>query len=120
MSFGQIVNRIPHARVSLPGHGAEFEVDFVIDTAFDGELALPSHLASSLDQINSGWRSYQLANGDIIVAPYCEIYLSWDGEPRRTEVAIIDGNPLLGVELLEGNLVQIEMTIGGEVHIEPL
>lgn len=75
MSFGQISNRLPRTFLTIPGRGGTFQVEFIMDTGFDGELSLPSNLASRLDYVDESWRSLKLANGDIVVAPYYEIDL---------------------------------------------
>ena len=49
-----------------------------------------------------------------------EIMLDWNGETRTTEVLVLEGEPLLGTVLMRENLLQVEMTDGGEVIIEPL
>lgn len=46
--------------------------------------------------------------------------IQWDDEERVVEILAMEGNPLLGSELLYGSLLQIEMMDGGEVSIEPL
>lgn len=61
-----------------------------------------------------------LADGTLRQRPSHELMLEGDEEPRRTEVLEIDGNPLLGVVFLSDNLLQVEMTDGGEVTVESL
>jgi len=46
--------------------------------------------------------------------------MDWDEDPRPTDVLLLEGTPLLGVNLLAGSLLQAEMTDGGEVSIELL
>jgi hypothetical protein len=46
--------------------------------------------------------------------------IEWNDEQRLTEVLVLEGNSLLGNELLYGSLLQVEMTDGGEISIEPL
>jgi len=46
--------------------------------------------------------------------------LEWNEEQRSTEVLILEGDPLLGTVLLREYLIQMEMTEGGQVAIEPL
>ena len=53
-------------------------------------------------------------------SPYCKLMIDWNDEERLTEILAMEGNPLLGSELMYGSLLQIEMTDGGEVSIEPL
>jgi hypothetical protein len=48
------------------------------------------------------------------------VLIEWYEEARLVDVLELEGIPLLGGELLYGSLLQIEMTDGGEVSIEPL
>lgn len=104
----------------LPGRSGAIEVEFVVDTGFDGELAVPPDLARRLDILAQGHKSLELADGSIIVSPFVTIELDWEDELRPTEVLVLDGSPLLGAALMDGNLLQAEMQEGGEVFLEPL
>ena len=46
--------------------------------------------------------------------------LDWNDELRSTEVLILEGDPLLGTVFLQDYLVQMEVTEGGQIAIEPL
>ena len=120
MNFGTVRRRFPRARLSLPGREGPFAVEFIIDTGFDGELALPPHLALRLPLTTAGHQTLALADGTTVYSPYYRLLLEWDGEERLTEVLLLDGSPLLGVNLLNETLMQIEWTEGGEVSIESL
>jgi hypothetical protein len=61
-----------------------------------------------------------LANGKLQEVDYYEIDLEWDDEQRLTQVYILDGDPLLGVELLQGMRLTVEMMPCGDVSTEPL
>lgn len=39
---------------------------------------------------------------------------------RWVEILELEGRPLLGTSLLDGHLLQVEVTEGGEVLVEPL
>ena len=120
MSFGYVRRRLPRALLTLSGRSGPVEIEFVIDTGFDGELALPSEMARQLDISAQGHKSLALADGSLIVSPFVTAASVWDEEPRATEVLVLDGNPLLGVVLLQEFLLQAEMQEGGEVLLEPL
>lgn len=119
MSFGAVHQRFPRARLSLPGRDGPFTVEFIIDSAFDGELALPPHLALRLPIEIAGHQTLALADGTTIYSPYYRLSLEWDGEERLVEVLLLDGSPLLGVNMWDGTRMQIEWTEGGEVEVEP-
>jgi clan AA aspartic protease len=121
MTIGQIQSRFPRAQLTLPGRDGPFVVDFIVDTGFDGELSLPPSLANRLDAEIAGRQTLSLADGTTLFSPYYRIMIDdWEGEARLTEVLLLDGQPLLGVNLLSGYLLQMEMTEGGEVAIDPL
>jgi predicted aspartyl protease len=108
----------PRTTVALPGADGDLEIEFIIDTGFEGDLALPGHLARRLGQ-PAGFRVRALADGTLIKCPYFLVTIDWiDGESRRTEVLVLEGEPLLGTAYLRDTLVQIEMSEGGEVSAE--
>ena len=61
-----------------------------------------------------------LAGGSVFTSAACEMMRDWNGESRLTEVLILDGNPLMGVVLMEGLHLGADMEPGGEVSLEPL
>jgi len=91
-----------------------------VDTGFEGELALPSDLLRRLDATYAGDRPVVLADGSLTRRPCFGVAAEWDEETRVIEVIELEGKPLLGVELMEESLLQVEMTTGGQVSIEPL
>lgn len=121
MILGHVRDNFPRVTLSLPGAFGPVSVEFIVDTGFDGELALPGALVRDLERVYAGDRPIQLADGSERARPAFQISLAWDEEEDRpTEVLVLDGVPLLGVNLLEGSLLQAEMTSGGQVQIEPL
>ena len=94
--------------------------EFIVDTGFAGDLALPVHIVNQVDGTLIGFRKRKLATGRQFSCPSYEIMLGWNDELRPTEVLILEGDPLLGTVLLQEYLVQMEMTEGGQVAIEPL
>lgn len=120
MIDGLVLGR--HAVVSLTvgGAGRAREVDFVLDTGFVGFLTLPIGDIASLGLPLVGIQKITLA-GDvprIVDAHRCTV--EWDGRRRSAEVLAMDGDPLLGMSLLDGHDVRLEVTDGGPVSIEPL
>jgi len=91
-----------------------------VDTGFDGELALPGLILQQLDASFSIDQEIMLADGSRGRRPLYRVDVDWDDELRPTDVLLLEGIPLLGVNLLAGSLLQAEMTDGGEVSIEPL
>jgi len=122
MIFGHVRDNMPRLQLEILSAGSVASIEVTIDTAFDGELALP---LSVLERFG-GQYLFELpvsrADGSERGAGVYEVTILWHG--AQTEVKALslsdNGNPLLGVELLADNLVTLEMTDGGEVTIEPL
>jgi len=120
MLHGHVRDSIPYVTPSLPGHDCLLMFEFVIDTGFNGDLAVPAAILRQLDAAFSFEKDVLMADGSRRRCPYYEIILDWNDATRLTEVMVLEGNPLLGGDLLEGFLSQVEMTAGGQVLIEPL
>lgn len=98
----------------------EQEIDAVIDTGFDGALTLPPALISILGLV---WRRRGralLADGSESVFDIYEAIVVWDGEPRRIAVDAADTDPLVGMGLMYGYDLRIQVVDGGTVTIEAL
>jgi len=120
MITGEIRERFPRSKLRLPGRPNAFTVEFIVDTGFDGEMSLPYEDASRLRSENPGKVLAEMANGQFVEVDYCEIVLDWDDEPRRTQVLIMDGAPLIGVVLLGGLRLTVDFVPRGDVSTEPL
>jgi predicted aspartyl protease len=122
MITGYVRDELPWVLMTLPGRGGSpVRIEFIVDTGFTGELAIPLSLLQQLDAVYSHEHPILLAGGAMERRPFYEIVIEWEDEQERlTEVTALDGgNPLLGNGFLRDNLLQIEMAEGGEVTIEP-
>lgn len=120
MILGHVRDHLPRLSLSLPGLAGSLSVEFIVDTGFDGELALPGFLLRELDVAYVGDHPILLADGTERARPAYRTRLDWQGRLRSTEIMLLEGVPLLGVQLLAQNHLQVEMTDGGEVIVEPL
>ena len=100
--------------------GREEDIDAIIDTGFSGSLTLPSAVIADL---GLPWRSRGLvlvANG---AEEQCDIYaatLIWDGTPRHILVEAPETAPLLGMAVLSGSRMCLDVAAGGAVSIDAL
>ncbi len=69
---------------------------------------------------DASFRPILLADGSRRERPVYQFVVEWQGEDRVAEVVALEGNPLLGVELMEGSLIQAEMKDGAEVALAPM
>ncbi len=123
---GRFRDGFPRLTLALPARdGDPLDVEFIVDTGFDGDLTLPADIVRRLSAFPDGQRSRQLADGS---TTRCDVYrLSLDREEDdedaafgELEVLVINGNPLLGTQFLYDHLFLVEVTEGGDVSAEPL
>ena len=118
--LGQFRDSFPRVLLTLPGTAGPVPIEFIIDTGFEGELALPSSVVQQLNVQFAGREIFALADASLSERVLYKLFLEWDEEPRLVEVLVLDGNPLLGTLFLRDHYLQVEMREGGEVVIEPL
>lgn len=96
------------------------EIETVVDTGFNGYLSLPSALISALGLPYLQTERAILANGSIEDCAVHEGTVSWDGQVRAVLVQAADGDPLVGMAMMRGYKLTIEVTNGGEVRLQTL
>ena len=96
----------------------EAEVPAVIDTGFMGSLLLPRSLANRLQLPQIDQEELRLADGSIVRFAVHEAVISWQQEERIVAAHVADGEVLVGVELLRGNVATIEFLESGLVTLE--
>jgi clan AA aspartic protease len=93
------------------------DVEAVIDTGFNGFVTLPPALIATL---GLPWLCRQqglLADGSIVV---CDVYtatVDWHGQQRTIEIEAADAQSLLGMALMEGSELRVQIEPGGSVTI---
>jgi clan AA aspartic protease len=108
-------------RIKVRGaSGQAQEIEAVIDTGFDGWLSLPSSVVAQLGLM---WRRRGralLADGSESVFDIYEAIVDWDGETRRIPVDEAETVPLVGMSLLEGYELVVQVHRGGNVTVRAL
>ena len=120
MKAGVFRDGHPRLRLALPCRGGAREAECIVDTGFEGDLALPDDFARHLDVLSTGSVIRLLADGSPFRCPVVEVFLENDLVSRIVEVLVLPGNPLIGTTLLREYFLQVEMTQGGEMAVEPL
>ena len=122
MITGKIVNN-QEASIELEVVGTDQleKIQTIIDTGFSGELTLPGILIDRLGLPRIGDLPIILGDGyEVSVEMYLAIVL-WHGEERIVQVLRTDdGKPLIGMSLLYGNRLILDIVTDGEVTIETL
>ena len=94
------------------------ELDAVVDTGFDRYLTLPPAIVAGLRLPFVGADPMTLADGsDVDLGAYAVTVL-WDGEERYIRAYASDTPPLVGMALLAGHRLCMDVEPGGAATIE--
>ena len=99
-------------------NGTFVPIEVVIDTGFNGDLALPRDVILALGLSYRGETTWTLATGEEAAMSNYEGVISWHGRPRDVVVIETGSEFLLGMAVLVGSKVTIDAQVGGEVVIE--
>jgi clan AA aspartic protease len=100
--------------------GNAIEQEVLVDTGFNGSLLLSRAALDEL-KINSHAQSMaQLADGSEITLDAFNVSLFWGNEWCKVVTLATEGEPLIGMRLLENHELKIQIYNGGTVQIEPL
>ena len=95
-------------------------IEVLLDTGFDGQLSLPAFVIRQLNLGRGIFRFGELADGSLVQFMSYRATVLWDGQRRQVEVIESGNAPLLGMELLLGSRVTLDVRDGGPVTIEVL
>ena len=97
--------------------GQTQQVDAVIDTGFNGYLALPPMLVADLELPIVGDGEAVLADGREVSFNVYGVTALWDGLPRYVETGAVGDEPLVGMSMLVGYDLHVKVANGGRVTI---
>ena len=96
------------------------EVDATVDTGFTGALCLPPDVVRSLSLPLVGRGVAVLADGRAVETRVHRARVLWHGRERVARVLATEGGPLVGMSLLRGSRLTVDVVPGGAVRIEGL
>jgi clan AA aspartic protease len=97
--------------------GKVYTQDAIIDTGFNGWLSLPTDL---ITQLNLTWKRRGraiLGDGSECVFNVYQAVLVWDGNLLTIPVDEADSEPLVGMSLMEGYQLTVQVFEGGRVEL---
>lgn len=95
------------------------EFQALVDTGFTGSLSLPPEAVAELELPYITMRPFRLAGEIEAEYPEHAAIVEWDGRDRGMTAIASDGPPTIGMALLYGFRLLIDVVDGGEVTIEP-
>jgi len=121
MITGRVTADAAVIAVQLCGTNGQIEtVEAILDTGFNGFLTLPLEQITRLGFPYEGNLEAVLGDGrDTTMDMFLGTVL-WEGHLREGTVLAAEGTPLVGMALLRGSQVTLEVQDGGRVTLEPL
>lgn len=119
MIIGEVISNEARIRLQVNGpRGRVQEVEAVIDTGYTASLTLPPDTIASL---RLRWQSVDrgtLADGSECLFDVYEAQVVWDGKLRRVLVDEADTDSLVGMEILRGYELKMQIRPRGKVTIQ--
>lgn len=100
--------------------GRSLEIAAVVDTGYEGLLTLPMAVVAELALPFAGSGRGFLADDSPVQFPIHRATVLWDGQPRDIDADITGSTPLIGMLLLDGHRLIIDVEVGGSVVIQAM
>lgn len=117
------VNALNEARVEIIVRGAggrsDRMIQAIVDTGFDGYISLRPDLIAELDLPFADEQESIAFGGGRVMLPVHDAVVVFAGKESGVSAISADNPPLIGMALLQGFDLFIEVIDGGEVTIKP-
>jgi clan AA aspartic protease len=110
---------IVRLRVRGPG-GLESDVDAIVDSGFTSSLTLPIAVVTALGLARQSGGTAVLADGSVRQFDIFAAEVAWAGTWRAVLASAVGNESLLGMRLMAGHKLVVEVVPGGLVDIIPL
>ena len=119
MITGVIQSGEGRIRLKVKGRqGREKEAEAVVDTGYTGPLTLPAAVIAALDLRWQNVGRATLADGSECIFDVYEAKVAWDGIVREILVEEADTDPLVGMRLLKGFELKMQVRSRGKITIK--
>ena len=103
-----------------PG-GGTVVVPVLVDTGNSGVITLPADVIAALRLVGHLGGTVTMADGSIRQYGRYQADVDWDGVWRHVQVTEFGASDaILGMEMLDGHTLRVDVTPGGAVEIAPL
>lgn len=116
------VNAAREARIQITIFGGDGsrQVEAIIDTGFTGFLTLSSELIAELDCEWLCRQEAMLADGKTHIFDVFLGEVQWAKGPAQVAILASEGTSLIGMSMIEGHKLEIEVVESGHVRLTPL
>lgn len=120
MISGRVTGSTAVIAVRVTGPDGDERLDAAIDTGYNGYLTIPERLVAACNFPFAGYRRGTLADGSVVVLNVYLATVTWHARRREVLVSQVEGTPLVGMAMLHGNRLVMDVTDGGRLTIEEL
>lgn len=106
--------------LEVGGLNSAAKIKAVLDTGFTGYLTLPSALINRLNLQQAGEQRAILGDENRVVLKRYVAKVLWHGAERNVFVLQAEGGPLIGMSLLYGSRLILDVVTDGDVTIDAL
>ena len=106
--------------LTVTGPAGSAVVLVVVDTGFTGYLTLPPGMVAALGLVYVGRGTAFLADGSEDEYDVVRGDITWFGVQRRVTVSAVGTEALVGMSLLDGYELRVEVAVGGAVEVRRL
>ncbi len=117
---GYVFGQQPCPGVTMLLQGRQIEIEFAVDTGFEGALTLPITVVATLNLPFYQRISANLADDSNCMVDVYTATILWHGQPLNVAVLAMGQRPLLGTSLLNGNDLHIRFEDGGPLTLDLL
>lgn len=105
--------------LQAPGGRTE-DIKAVVDTGYSGFLTLPVALGGDLGLPFAYVGQAFLANDDKVEFNVHDVTVLWDGQSRHVRADATGSTPLVGMAMLNGHNLNVDVAVGGRVVIQAM
>jgi clan AA aspartic protease len=100
--------------------GTEISIEAIIDTGFTDFLTLAPDVVAALALPHRTDMDVMLGDGSIVSLPVYEAVVIWDGQDRTIFVHAAEGGALVGMSMLHGHELRMQVVPSGDVLIRAM
>ena len=123
MTIRGTVSRALEARVAVTVRGIggypDQTLDALVDTGYEDYLTLPVDIVAALNLPFVRDQQVQVVGGGLVMLAVHYAVIVFGGKEITCEVMAADNPPLIGMALLAGYDLHIEVVAGGDVTLTP-
>ena len=117
MIVGEIdANLEARVTLSLIHKERRLDVLFLVDSGFNGDLAVPQSVVKQLSLPLATVQRGATADGRVSYFDTVDVSVIWDDQPKAIRAQVLD-EPLIGTRLLRGHDLQARWEVGGRVRL---